>query len=91
MQEAVALTTPGPALSKLVCLYANVEYLTQLKTLLAYARTLITTGDSEHLSIRLFAIFPVEPTKAALDQQAITNSDGELLTLHGHSCYDILP
>jgi hypothetical protein len=81
----------GPAPSKLVCLYANVEYLTQLHTLLEYARTLLETGDAEHLSIRLFAIFPVGPTKAALTQTDIENSGGELLTLHGHSCYDFLP
>ena len=91
LQDRAAASASGPAPSKLVCLYANVEYLTQLHTLLEYARTLLETGDAEHLSIRLFAIFPVGPTKAALTQTDIENSGGELLTLHGHSCYDFLP
>ena len=78
----------GPAPSKLVCLYANVEYLTQLHTLLEYARTLLETGEAEHLALRLFAIFPVGSTKAALTQKDITESGGELLTLHGYSCYE---
>jgi hypothetical protein len=91
LETATRATLGGPSPSKLVCLYANVEYLTQLKILLAYARLMLDTGEKEELAIRLFAIFPVGPTKAALDQSSITASGGEILTLHGHSCYDFLP
>ena len=59
--------------------------------MLTYARTLLETGDAEHLAIRLFAMFPVGPMKTALNKQAIRDSGGELLTLHAHSCYDFLP
>ena len=53
LQEQARLAAHGPAPRKLVCLYANVEYLTQLHTLLKYARTLLDTGEAEHLAIRL--------------------------------------
>ena len=81
----------GPHVPKLVCLYANVEYLTQLRTLLAYARTMLDTGEKHHLAIRLFAIFPVGHVKAAIGIDELERSGGTLLTLHGHSCYDFIP
>ena len=54
-------------------------------------------SSGKHLTLKMlpkiakYAIFPVGPTKAALTQKDITDSGGELLTLHGHSCYDFLP
>ena len=46
--------------------------------------TMLETGETEHLAVRLFAIFPVGPTKAALSHTANKDSGGSLLTLHGH-------
>ena len=72
---------PGPAPSKLVCLYANVEYLTQLHTLLEYMY--IRSLKLARLNTLRYAclLYFLGPIKAALTQKDITDSGGELLQL----------
>ena len=73
---------------KLIALYANPEYLTQLHTLLEYALRFTADGNNLDAPLRLYAFLPLG---TAITETDLARTGATLLVLFAHGCYDFIP